>query len=99
MAERVVDLFEVIDIAHRQRQRAAECLRSGQLCVQLSVEGAPVGQAGEWVGARLCDQLGILQFQRVAMFLQPLLVPFALAQLMAQLPRAEAQLHQRAGLA
>ena len=52
MAEGVVDALEVVDVDHRHRQRAAAPPRGGKRGVEVLVEPAAVGAAGQRVGAR-----------------------------------------------
>ena len=53
MALTVVQLLEVVDVHHQQRQRLSAAARHAQLLVQGLVEARAVGQSGECVGLRL----------------------------------------------
>ena len=59
VAERVVELLEVVEVDHEQRERAVRVLaRAVDRAAQLAVEPAAVRQAGQLVGARLAAGLG-----------------------------------------
>ena len=52
VAERVVDLLEVIQIDEEQAQRAARAPRAGDCLLESVVEEQPIGQAGQHVVGR-----------------------------------------------
>src|SRR5712692_266811 len=53
MAERVVDLFQVVEVDHHQRQAALVALRGCDRSVDRALELGPVSEPGEIVGPRL----------------------------------------------
>lgn len=58
----IVELLEVIDIEHQQRQRRARADGAVPLAAQRGVEGAPVGQPGQAVAV---GERGEFAFQRL----------------------------------
>ena len=58
VAERVVELLEVVEVDHEQRERAVRLARPLDRAAQLAVEPAAVRQPGQLVGARLAAGLG-----------------------------------------
>ena len=66
MAVKVVEILEAIHVQQHHGQRRAAALAFGPAALQLFVERARVGQAGEWIGAGLGD----LGFQLAGLVLQ-----------------------------
>ena len=58
VAERVVELLEVVEVDDEQRERLVRGARVVDRAAQLTVESAPVRQARQLVGARLAARLG-----------------------------------------
>ena len=80
----LVELPELVQVQHGQRQQAALALGALELAAQRLVEGARVGKAGQRVGARQAGQLALVGLQReLGLFQQQAL----LGQLMAQFAR------------
>ena len=63
VAEQVVDLLEVVDVAHHQGQGYAARLRIGQLPLQAGVEIAPVAERGQGIAHPHLLRLGQVRAQ------------------------------------
>lgn len=99
VAVHVVDGLEVVHVQQRHRQRLACRTRLLGRRRQGSRKCTPVGQASQWIGTGLFDQIRVQRIHLRVITGHLLLVPFALMQLLTQALAGQAQLQQIRGLA